>query len=141
MRTFARVHDVRQGRARLTCDAATSGCEACGAGRGCALRVFPRMGSPTLAVPEQWPDGTRLVAGAGVEIEIDDGELLRAAALAYLPPLAGLLGGPVLARALGGADGAAVLAAAVGMALGWGVSRVWLRRAPPRYRLHPAEHR
>ena len=73
-------------------------------------------------------------------IEIDDGELLRAATLAYLPPLVGLLAGPVAAVALSpGSDAAALTGAVLGLATGWGASRAWLRRSPPRYRLRTAE--
>lgn len=93
-----------------------------------------------LEVPEQGADGTRLVPGAAVDLEVDDGELLRAALLAYLPPLAGLLGGPALATYLAAAgEAAAVAAATAGLAAGWAASRAWLRRAPPRYRIRLAE--
>ena len=73
-------------------------------------------------------------------IEVEDGELLRAAALAYLPPLTGLLAGPVAAAALApGSELAAMACAVLGLVAGWGASRVWLRRSPPRYRLTTPE--
>ena len=48
------------------------------------------------------PEGTPLRPGDSVIIEVDDGELLRAAALAYVPPLAGLLAGPVAVAVMPG---------------------------------------
>lgn len=69
-------------------------------------------------------------------LEVSDGELLRSTLLAYLPPLAGLLAGPLIARvAVAGDEAWAVVAAVAGLALGWGTSRAWLRRSPPRYQL------
>lgn len=86
------------------------------------------------------PGGRALSPGDGVILEVEDGELLRAAALAYLPPLAGLLGVPLAVAALAPGNEPAVLAGAVlGLAAGWGAARAWLRRAPPRYRLRVAE--
>jgi positive regulator of sigma E activity len=140
MRTVARVQDVRAGRARLACESAPTTCQACAGGRGCALRWLARPDGATLEVPEQRPDGTRLAPGDGVILEVDDQELLRAALLAYLPPLVGLLSGPVLATQLAAAgEATAVAAAAVGLALGWGASRAWLHRSPPRYVLRAGD--
>ena len=138
MRTAARVHDVRAGRARLACEAA-AGCPTCRGGRGCALRLLSRPGEPLLEVPERRPDGGRLAPGEAVTIEVPEGELLRAAARAYLPPFAGLLAGPVLALTWVADDSTALLAAIGGLVAGWVVARGWLRRSPPRYRLAPPE--
>ena len=134
MRTAARVHDVRAGRAWLACEAA-AGCPSCSGGRGCALRWLSRPGEPLLEVPERRPDGGRLSPGEAVTIEVPEGELLRAAARAYLPPLAGLLAGPAVAVAWTADELPALLAAVAGLAAGWTVARSWLRRSPPRYRL------
>jgi len=137
MRATARVLDVRDGRALLSCDVEAAACDGCRSGRGCALRWLARSAGARLEVPDTSADGRRLVADDGVALEVSDGELLRATALAYVPPLAGLLAGPLLERAVSaGGDGvSAVIAAAVGLALGWGASRAWLRRSPPRYEL------
>jgi len=84
--------------------------------------------------------GLPMHPGDHVIIEVDDGELLRAAALAYLPPLVGLLAGPVAAATLvPGSEPTALAGAVLGLAVGWGVARLWLRRSPPRYRLSQAE--
>jgi positive regulator of sigma E activity len=141
MKASARVQDVRQGRAWLACETAAGACAACAGGRGCALRWLGRAGGgTTLEVPERGLDGRHLAPGDGVVLEVSDGELLRSAALAYLPPLAGLLGGPLAAMLLDlRSEPVAVLAAALGLALGWGASRSWLRRSPPRFEIRAAE--
>lgn len=139
MRAAARVLEVREGRARLECESATAACSACQGGRGCALRWLARPGAPSLEVPVRTGDGTSFQAGDRVTLVMSDGEMLRAVALAYLPPLAGLLGGPLLAtRGLGGGEGAALLAAVAGLGIGWAVGRAWLRRTPPGYSVHRA---
>jgi len=141
MKATARVRDVREGRAWLACETTAVACAACAGGRGCALRWLGRAGGGTkLEVPARGIDGRRLAPGDGVTLEVSDGELLRLAALAYLPPLAGLLGGPLAAMLLDlRSEPVAVVGAAFGLALGWGASRSWLRRSPPRYQIRAAE--
>jgi len=136
MRTTARLRDVRDGRAWLACEAAASTCDACNGGRGCALRWLARAEGAVLEVPAEAADRRRLATGDGILVEVNDGELLRAALLAYLPPLAGLLAGAGFATVLA-PDGQAIamLASLAGLVAGWAVSRAWLRRSPPRYRL------
>lgn len=85
-------------------------------------------------------DGSALVAGQSVTIEVADGELLRSAAKVYLLPLAGLLIGPALVRWIGiASDSAALVAAVTGVVVGWALARGWVRRAPPSFtvRLEP----
>ena len=84
--------------------------------------------------------GARLVPGVRVTVEVEDGVLLGAAARTYLPPLAGLLAGPLLAgRVAGGGELPLLLSALAGVLLGWAVARAWLRRSPPRIAVRPAE--
>lgn len=136
MKAVARVRDVQGDRAVLSCDTATAGCSSCG-GRGCALRwLAPRSGR--LEVPAQSPGVPGLEPGDGVCIEVSEGELLRAAALAYLVPLGGLLAGALAARAaFPGIEPAALAMAGVGLAAGWAWSRARLLSHPPGYRLTP----
>jgi len=142
MEARARVHAVHAGRVRLECESPAQACGACTGSRGCALRWLAGPANPNLEVAQPVADATPLHPGDGVIIEVDDGELLRAAAIAYMPPLAGLLAGPAAAAALTpGSELAALAGAVVGLAAGWGASRAWLRRAPPRYRLRMAEAR
>jgi positive regulator of sigma E activity len=84
--------------------------------------------------------GWTLRPGDDIQVEVDDGELLRAALAAYLPPSLGLLGGPLIVAGVAPAYELALLVAALaGLAAGWVVARWWLRWSPPRYRLRPAE--
>lgn len=139
MKAVARVRNVRGGRAILSCEDPPAACSACGGGRGCALRWLSSTdGVLEVALPTA---GDRpLAPGDGVVLEVAEGELLRAAALAYLPPLAGLLAGAVLARTvLPGAEMAALALSVAGLAAGWALSRAWLRRRPPRYTLTVGE--
>ncbi|HEX9208079.1 MAG TPA: SoxR reducing system RseC family protein [Steroidobacteraceae bacterium] len=140
MQARARVQAVQAGRVRLECESPEEACGAC-AGRGrCALRWLAAPGHPQLDMAHPVLDVSPLRPGDGVIIEIDDGELLRAAALAYVPPLAGLLAGPVAVSVLTpGSELAALAGAVLGLVAGWGASRAWLRRSPPRYRLRTAE--
>ena len=79
-------------------------------------------------------DGSVLMPGQSVTIEVTDGELLRSAAKVYLLPLAGLLAGPALVRWIGaGSESAALIAAVTGVVLGWAVARGWVRRSPPNF--------
>lgn len=135
MRTRARVHDVREGRAWLACEAVAGTCTSCAGGRGCALRLLGPSGSRLLEVPAQGPGGTRLSPGDALTIEVSDRELLRAAVSAYVPPLIGLLAGPLVATLLSASDGIAVVAAGAGLVLGGAVSRACLRRSPPQVEL------
>ncbi len=73
-----------------------------------------------------------LEPGDTVEIEVDDSRLLLAACRLYLPPLCGLLAGPLLLRIAGLEDGVApLLAAACGLGLGALVARRWTRNGVP----------
>ena len=140
MKTVARVQEVREGSAHLVCETRTAACDACSGGRGCALRWLSGPGGAVLEVPAQDGGGRRLGAGDDVIVEVIDGELLRAAAIAYLPPLAGLLAGAVAGHLLRSeAEVAAPLLAVTGLACGWVLSRTWLRRRPPQCRLTRGE--
>jgi positive regulator of sigma E activity len=75
-----------------------------------------------------------------VTISVRDGEVLRAAAMVYLPPLCGLLLGAVAGSALGVAGEAdTLLAATVGFLAGWGLARALSRNRPPGVSVSPIE--
>lgn len=140
MKAVARVLEVDGERARLHCDAASASCPACAARGGCLLQRLAGRRHSRLEVPAFAADGVRLVPGLRVTVEVEDGELLGAAARTYLPPLAGLLAGPLLAGAPArGGELAVLLSALAGVLLGWALARVWLRRSPPRIAVRPAE--
>jgi positive regulator of sigma E activity len=139
MKAVARVLDVDGERARLQCDAASASCPACASRGGCALQRLAGRRHSRLEVPAHAADGVRLAPGLRVTVEVEEGELLGAAARTYLPPLAGLLAGPLLAGApAGGGELPVLLSALAGVLLGWAVARAWLRRSPPRIVVRPA---
>lgn len=140
MKAVARVLEVDGERARLECDTASASCAACAGRGGCALQRLAGRRDSRLEVPALAADGVMLAPGARVTVEIDDGELLGSAARTYLPPLVGVLAGPLLARATaGGGEVLVLLSALAGVLLGWAAARAWLRRSPPRIAVRPAE--
>ena len=140
MKAVARVRDVRGDRVVLSCETATAACGSCG-GRGCALRWLSRRDG-VLELPLQSLGVAGLAPGDGVVVEVSEGELLRAAALAYLAPLAGMLAGALAARlAFPAVELAALAMAGAGLAAGWAWSRARLRSRPPRYSLTPGDTR
>lgn len=137
METRARVLTVRDGRAQIACDNHAD-CGACGRAGRCALKWFSGGADATLEVPAWTADQVLLVPGQAVTVAVGDGEVLRAAATVYLPPLAGLLLGAAAGTAFGvaGEVGTLLMATAGGLA-GWGVSRTWSRRHPPGVSIKP----
>ena len=131
MEAPALVREVDADRALLACEAPAAGCGACAGGGGCALRRLAGGGPALLAVPRLAPGGGLLSIGTRVTVSVSEGELLRASGRAYLPPLAGLLAGPALARGLVDGDGWLLLGAVAGLVAGWTVARTWLRQVPP----------
>jgi sigma-E factor negative regulatory protein RseC len=137
METRARVLTVRDGRARIACDD-HAGCGACGRSGRCALKWFSAGAGATLEVPARTSDQVLLTPGQAVTIEVGDGEVLRAAATVYLPPLAGLLLGAAAGTALGtSGEVGTLLMAAAGSFAGWGFARGWSRRRPPSVSIKP----
>lgn len=140
MKAVARVLEVDGERARLECDAGSASCTSCAGRGGCALQRLAGRRRSRLEVPALAADGVRLVPGVRVTVEVEDGALLGAAARTYLPPLAGLLTGPLLVAATAGGGDELVLASALGgVLLGWAAARAWLRRSPPRIAVRQAE--
>jgi len=137
MEAVARVIAVGGGRARLACQVQSS-CKSCGAGRGCGLRLLARDRDTELDVPDGSDGLPKLVPGQYVTIAIPDTDVLRAAALAYLPVLAGLLAGALLGSWLGGSsDGPVALGSLLGAASGWSLARGRARRRRPRVSVRP----
>ncbi len=132
MEATARVVSVVGQRARVTCEE-RSACSACGSGGRCALRWFASSSRASLEIPARADGRVPLHPGDTVVLSIGDGELLRAAALAYLPPLLGLLTGALAARLAGAGEAAALGAGLAGATAGWLLSRGLARRNPPRF--------
>jgi positive regulator of sigma E activity len=128
-RVAGTVVEIRDGRAIVECDVQAASCGACASGRGCSWRRT--AGTRRLEVDAARPGGT-LQPGEAVELAIDDGRLLAAAARLYLPPLAGLLLGPGVLRLAGWEAGAVPLvAAAAGLLAGMLVARRWASAGAP----------
>jgi sigma-E factor negative regulatory protein RseC len=141
MEATARVLSVSGGRARIACEERAS-CGACGAGGRCALKWFAGPAAESIEVPDRTDDRLPLQVGEAVTISVADGEVLRAAATVYLPPLAGLLGGALLGRwVTGPAEAGALMLALLGAAIGWYAARSWSRRHPPRLGVRHARER
>jgi len=93
---------------------------------------------PVLVVPDRPDASTALLPGEYVTITVPDGDVLQAAALAYLPLLVGLLAGALAGNGLAGhGDGPVALGSMVGLACGWAVARGAARRAGPRVKVRP----
>lgn len=132
MEASARVLAVGHGRARVVCEDRGS-CGACGASGRCALRWFAGPSATSIEVPDHTDDRQPLRPGESVTLSVPDGEILRATAKLYLPPLAGLLLGALVGRWVAGSGEAGTLVAALaGAAAGWLVARSWSRQRPPR---------
>jgi sigma-E factor negative regulatory protein RseC len=136
MEAVARVVAVGDGRAQLTCHVESS-CKSCGAGRGCGLRLLARDRNIVLDLPRPVDGRPGLVPGQTVTISIPDDDVLRAAALAYLPALLGLLAGALIGHWLGEGDGAVALAGLLGAAGGWRLARGRARRQLSRVSIRP----
>jgi sigma-E factor negative regulatory protein RseC len=92
-------------------------CGACGSAARCGTATLGSLvpsRSLVLAVADRL--GTK--PGEWVVLGLDPSTLVGAAALAYLPPLAGLVLGAVGAEQLGWADGATLLAGLLGLGAG-----------------------
>ena len=132
MEAAARVLAVGHGRARAVCDDRAS-CGACGSSGRCALRWFAGPSATSIEIPDHTDDRQPLRPGETVTLSVPDGEILRAAATVYLPPLAGLLLGALAGRSVAGLGEAGTLFAAfAGAAAGWFMARSWSRLRPPR---------
>jgi positive regulator of sigma E activity len=91
-----------------------------------------------LDVPDPPGGLAKLVPGQYVTIAIPDTELLRVAALAYLPVLAGLLAGALLGSWLGGGgDGPVAAGSVLGATCGWLAARGRARRPRPGVTIRP----
>lgn len=132
METIARVLAVHGGRARLACQVQSS-CKSCESARGCGFRLLAGRRDALLEVRDRSDTDVVLAPGQVVTVAIRDADILRAAALAYLPALGGLLAGAFVGGGLGGhGDGAVAIGSALGAAAGWAVAWGTARGRLPR---------
>jgi sigma-E factor negative regulatory protein RseC len=127
----ARVIEV-QGSDALVAALRSSGCGACGAQRGCGVST---LGKLLRLSPPVWKVENTGAARVGDEVilGIEDDALLGAAALAYVPLLAGLLLGAALGAAAGSGEAMVLLGAVLGLSGGFGSSRALAATASARY--------
>jgi positive regulator of sigma E activity len=131
LRVTGVVTGIEAGIARIECSPqGQPACAACAAGRGCGWR---RPNQPRHIEIDTLGEGaTALEPGDTLELEVEEGCLLRAAGRLYLPPLAGVLIGPAVCRLLELEYGVwPLLGAGVGLAVGIGVAWRWARAAVP----------
>jgi sigma-E factor negative regulatory protein RseC len=114
-------------------EAAQSGaCGACGVKSGCATSKLGKLLRPR---PRVWrvANDLGLRPGESVTLHLPEAALLSAAAIAYLPPMFGVLAGASAAAAVGASDLGAAIGAIGGFVAGLIFSR-WLgRRHAARY--------
>lgn len=93
-----------------------SACLSCGKSSGCSMSVLGGLtGGQTTRLSV---DGLELAPGQQVELACPSGGVLKAAVLAYGMPLAGVVGGALIAAALEFSQGAQMLCAGLGLGVG-----------------------
>jgi len=109
---------------------AASACGGCRAAKVCA------GAAPTRELVLPHPAGRRIGCGETVRVAVDEAATLRAAALVYLAPLAGLALGLIAAVLAGLPDDAVALASFAGLGVGFAAAARVARR--PAWRPQPA---
>lgn len=130
LRVTGVVTGIEAGIARIECSPlGQQACAACATGRGCG---WQRPNQPRQIEIDARQEGAGLAPGDELELQVEEGRLLRAAGRLYLPPLAGVMIGPALVRLLGAEHGPwPLFGAAAGLALGIAVAWRWARTAVP----------
>ena len=122
IREQARIVAIRAGHMHLS--PLGGGCGSCSSSAGCGVARLGRLlpsAQRELVLPV---DGERRV-GDLLELELPESALLAAAAMAYLPPLIGLIGGALAITPSGAA--LQPLGALLGVIAGLSVSRILTR--------------
>ncbi len=112
--------------------APSGGCSACGVQGGCGVSKLGKL-LPQRARLLRVANELAARAGDEVTLGVADDALLSSALAAYLPPLAGLLAGALIAAALGSGDLWPMLGAAGGLLPGLAASRALSRRRQARH--------
>jgi sigma-E factor negative regulatory protein RseC len=100
----------------------------CGSGMcakgGCGAAVLAQLFSRNPRGPMRVGNPIQASIGERVIVGVEEGMLVRSTLVAYLLPLAMLLGGALAGRAWGpGGDGTAAVGALLGLVAGWGLAR------------------
>jgi sigma-E factor negative regulatory protein RseC len=128
----ARIIAIADGR--MVLEPVSSACASCGSVKSCGTAKLSKMlpsGQRKLSLPAQ--PGRRV--GEEVELTLPESALLTAAAVAYLPPLLGLILGVVV----GGSGAAGPVGAALGLCLGLFAARGLSRSLEGRFDPIPVE--
>lgn len=120
----------------VVCDSLAA-CARCARGEGCGGGLLGALLGARLHNVRVVATGEVPGPGTRVWVGLDEAAVLRAAALAYLPPLAGFLGLGALASGLGSAEVVVAAAALAGLVLGLTWARHAARKAAADPRLHP----
>lgn len=109
------------GRTALVRSSGASGCGTCGESSGCGTRsLMAVFGSKTSLLQVENTVGAR--AGDRIEIEIEQGKIIKMSALSYLLPVLGMIGGGAIGNALQFGDGIAFAGAMLGLFAGFAYS-------------------
>ena len=109
------------GKTALVRSSGASGCSSCGESKGCGTRsLMAVFGNKSSLLKIQNTVGAR--TGDRVEIEIEHSKIIKMAALSYLLPLLGLIGGGAIGNALQSGDGIAFAGAMIGLVAGFAYS-------------------
>lgn len=106
----------------------SSACPRCAAGKGCGAGLFA-SGDGVRQVEATIRPGLDIAERDDVEISLAPDNLLQAALVVYGPPLLGAVAAAALAYTVSLGNGAAAVAALLGLISGLGVSRSWLRKS------------
>ena len=113
-----------------------SACQSCSARSGCGQRVLAAA-SGGRANQVQVLNTLHASVGDEVTLGIAEQALLQASLLVYALPLLLMVAASMAANQLvPGSDGAAIVAAGLGLGAGFVVARLWQRRMPGDYQPH-----
>lgn len=129
-----RICQLEDGRAWIECQS-RGGCERCARGQGCGGGVLGALLGDRLHRVRACAAGHELRLGDQVEIGIRESALVLGALAVYGLPLAGLLGGALVAGLLAGfaSDGLTLAGGLAGLVVAVGLSRRLHRRGAGRF--------
>lgn len=108
----------REGRMLVLAPHRTAGCSTCGVAASCGTAALTRL-LGTSAAPIRVVTDLDLPIGSRVRLGMREGNIIAAAALAYLVPVVAMVGAAAAAAALGTAEAGVGLAALSGLGLGY----------------------
>lgn len=129
---YARIIAVENGNAWLEPESPPA-CGGCAAKAGCGTTYFKSGKSRRFALPDDF--GAR--PGELVVVGMRQSSLTRATMIAYLLPVAALMGTAIAASLLGASDGGTAAAAAMGLAAGIALARMAASRLSAQGELSP----